>query len=229
MARLISSTVLMILVWSSTVFAAVTSVQLRGQIDAARVAIDATASKVEGSKEALADLAQARNGVAAAEESLKAGKSMFGFGDIGPDTAKEVKQAMELVEIATASALSRIEFTRATAELDAIEKQYTLVTAKLKIFDERKAELVRLRQEAASSQATTKENEELKGEKAALTAQVGQLTAELHKTEKLKTEQAELMRKLEELKGENSRLTGQAEKLRGTTAPQTPVQPPKSN
>ncbi len=228
MKRPIFGTMMMLFVWSATAVAAGNGTQLRTQIDAARVAIDVTAAKVEGSKEALADLTQARNGVAAAEECLKAGKSMFGFGDVGPDSVKEVKQAMELVEIYTISALSRVEFTRATGELEAIEKQYAAVSAKLKLFDDRKAELARLRQEAVASQATAKENELLKGEKTALTAQVEQLTSELKKAEKLKAEQSELARKLEELKGENSRLNGQLDKARGATTPPNQSQPVKN-
>lgn len=182
------------------------------QLDATRSAVETAAGKAEGNKDATADLARARAALKYADESHTAGKSMFGFGDINPETEKEIKLSVDIADLATATALSRVELVRATAELEAIEKQFTAVKTKLKLFEDRKAELVKLRQEVAACQKTTNELEILKVEKTVLTTKMEQLTAERSRADKLKIEQFELSKKLDELKAENSRLTGLLEK-----------------
>lgn len=177
------------------------------QLDATRSAVESAAAKVEGNKEAVADLERARTALKYADESYKGGKSMFGFGDISPETEKEIKLAVDMADIATASALSRLEFVRATAELDAIEKQFVVVKGKLKIFEERKAELDKLRLDAAACRKISNELEIIKLEKATLAAQIDQLSSERSRADKLKIELLELTRKLDELKAENARLS----------------------
>lgn len=182
------------------------------QCDLTRSAVESAAGKVEGNKEAAADLERARAALKYADECYSAGKSMFGFGDISPETEKEIKLAVDMADLATATALSRVEFVRATAELEAIEKQFAAVKAKLKVFEDRKAELDRLRLESAACQKTINELEILKLEKATLSAKVDEITAELGKADKLKIEQLESARKLDELTAENARLSALLEK-----------------
>lgn len=195
----------------TTVFAADNN-KIFAQLDAAKSAVETAAGKIEGNKDAAADLERARAALKDADDSFKSGKSMFGFGDISPEAEKEIKLAIDMAELATATALSRVEFVRATAELDAIEKQFITVKGKLKIFEERKAELERLRQEVAACRKTSNEFETLKAEKAVLLSQVDQLAAERSRADKLKIEQLELTRKLDEMKAENARLSTLLEK-----------------
>lgn len=190
----------------TTAFAADKS-RILSQLDATRAVVETAAGKIEGNREAAGDLERARAALKDADESFKSGKSMFGFGDISPEAENEIKLAVDMAELATATALTRMEFVRATAELDAIEKQFTAVKGKLKLFEDRKAELERLRLEAAACQKTGKEIETIKAEKAALMAQVEQLAAERSRADKLKIEQLELTRKLDEMKAENARLS----------------------
>jgi uncharacterized protein involved in exopolysaccharide biosynthesis len=84
--------------------------------------------------------------------------------------------------------------------LEAIEKQFATVKAKLKLFEDRKAELERLRLEVAACRKMSNDFEVVKLEKANLAAQVDQLNSERSRADKLKIEQLELSRKLEELK-----------------------------
>jgi hypothetical protein len=182
------------------------------QLDAVRSAVETAAGKSEGNREAAADLERARNALKLADESYKGGKSMFGFGDISPESEKVIKLSVDMADLATATALSRVEFVRAAAELDAIEKQFTVVNGRLKLFEDRKAELDRLRLEVAACQKTGKELENIKIEKAALTYQVEQLAAEQGRADKLKIEQLELSRKMDEMKVENARLSSLLEK-----------------
>jgi hypothetical protein len=177
-----------------------------------RSAVEAAAGKIAGNQESAADLERARNALKYADESYKAGKSMFGFGDISPETEKEIKLGVDMADTATATALSRVEFARATSELDTIEKLSTTTKARLKLFEDRKAELERLRFEAVACQKTAKEFETVKAEKAALATQLEQLAGERTRNDKLKIEQLELSRKLDEMKSENTRLSALSEK-----------------
>lgn len=187
--------------------------QILSQLDATRAAIEKVAGKVDGNKEAAADLDRARAALKNADESFKSGKSMFGFGEINPETEREIKLAVDIAELATVTALTRLEFVTTTAELNAIEKQFTAVKDKLKLFEDRKAELERLRLEVAACQKTGKELETIKTEKAALMTQVEQLAAERSRADKLKIEQLELARKLDEIKAENARFSALAATL----------------
>jgi hypothetical protein len=193
------------------------------QLETVRSAVEAAAGKTEGNKEAAADLERAKSALKEADESLKAGKSMFGFGDISPEAEKEIKLSVDKAELATVTALSRVEFARETAELNAIEKQFAAVKAKLKLFEDRKAELERLRLEAVACQKTVNEYEVIKAEKAILATQVDQLSAEKGKADKLKIEQLELTQKLDELKTENARLSALLEKQQAETKSSPPA------
>jgi hypothetical protein len=180
------------------------------QCDIARTAVDSAASKVEGNKEAVADLERAKAALKSADDCYNAGKSFFG--SVSPEADKEMKLAVDAAELATAAALSHVDYAKAASELEAIDKQTTVVKAKLKLFDDRKAELERLRAESVASQKISKELETIKAEKAALATQVEQLNAERSRADKLKIEQLELTRKLDEAKAENARLSGLLEK-----------------
>jgi SMC interacting uncharacterized protein involved in chromosome segregation len=164
-------------------------------------------------------LERARTALKNADESYNSGKSMFSFGDISPETEKEIKRAVDMADLATATALSRVEFVRATAELEAIEKQFAAVKAKLKLFEDRKAELERLRLAVEACRKTSNELEIIKIEKATLASQVDQLSAEQSRADKLKIEQLELTRKLDEMKVENARLSALLEKQQAEIGP----------
>jgi septal ring factor EnvC (AmiA/AmiB activator) len=191
---------------ASAVFAAEKNKTLN-QLDAARSIVETASIKTEGNKDAAADLERAKIALKNADESYNAGKSYFS--DINPETEKEIKMYVTMAEIAAATALSRVELVRAAAELEAIEKQFVTVSAKLKLFEERMTELKRLRLESAELQKTSRELEAVKAEKAALASQVEKLAAERSRADKLKSEQLELNRNLDELKAENERLSYQ--------------------
>ena len=193
------------------------------QLDAARSEVETVAGKAEGNKEAAADLTRARAALKYADESYNTGKSMFGFGDINPETEREIKLSFDIADVATTTALSRLEFVRATAELDAIEKQFSSVKSKLKLFEDRKAELARLRLEVAACQKTTSELEIAKAEITVMATKMEQLAAERSRADKLKIEQFELSKKMDELKAENARLSALLEKQQAEkSAPKKP-------
>ncbi|MDD2852618.1 MAG: hypothetical protein PHY09_12080 [Desulfuromonadaceae bacterium] len=182
------------------------------QLDATRSAVELAAGKIEGNKEAATDLGRARTMLKQAEELSKSGRSMFGFGDISPEAEKEIRISVDAADIALETALAKVEFDRAAVELETIEKQHAAVGAKLKLFEDRKTELEKLRLEVTECKKTGKELESVKTEKAALTIQVEQLAAERGRADRLKMEQLELTRQMDELKAENSRLSALLEK-----------------
>lgn len=186
------------------------------QCDIARTAVDAAASKAEGNKEATANLEKAKAALKNADDCYNAGKSFFG--GINPEAEKEMKLAVDAAELATAAALSNVEFAKANRELETIDKQTTVVKAKLKLFDDRKAELEKLRADSVAAQKISKELETVKAEKAALTTQVEQLSAERSRADKLKIEQLELTKKLDDAKAENARLSALLEKQQAKPA-----------
>lgn len=201
------------------------------QLDAVRSAVETAAGKIEGNKAAAADLERARAALKSADESYNSGKSMFGFGSINPETEKEIKLAVDSAGLAAATALSRIEFVQATAEFEAIEKQFAAVKAKLKIFEDRKAELERLRLEADVCRKTSNELEIIKIERDTLASQADQHAAERSRADKLKIEHLESARKFDEMKAENARLSALLEKQQGEsqTAPDPKHDDPKKN
>lgn len=209
--------VVTLLVAATCAFAAEKS-KILAQIDASRAAVDALAGKAGENREAAAALEQARASLKKASDLYGKGRQVLGinigFGDLKPEAEEEIKGYLGVADNAVATATSRLERARAATELEAIDKQLTIVKAKVKVFEERKAELEKLKAEAAKCQTASKELEALKAEKISLTMQVELLMAERSKSDKLKSEQADLLPKLETLKVENSRLSGQVDKQR---------------
>jgi len=207
--------VTILLISGTCAFAAEKS-KMQTQIDASRAAVDALAGKVGENREAAAALEQARTSLKKASDILGKGRQVLGinlgFGDVKPEAEEEIKNYLGITENAVATAASRLERTRAAAELEAIDKQLTGIKARIKVFEERKAELDKLKADAAKCQAVSKELEALKSEKSTLTMQVELLMAERSKAEKSKGDQADLQFRLDGLKAENSRLSAQVEK-----------------
>lgn len=167
-----------VLLTAASAFAAEKS-KILIQLDASRAAVDAVALKVGENREASAALEQARTSLQKATEVHDKGRQMFGLGDLKPEAEAEVKGYLETTDIAVATAVSRLEKTRAAAELEAIDKQLESVKAKVKLFDDRKAELEKLKADAAKCLSSAKELETLKAENSRLSGQVEKQLAEI--------------------------------------------------
>ncbi len=179
-------------------------------IDAARVAIEAATPKVGDNKAATADLELARASLKKAEDAYEKGKPMFGMGDIKPELEQIIKHFTGLTELAVSLADTHLAKARAEAELEPIEKQLTVAKAKVKLFEDRKAEIEQLKVEAAKYQAVAKELETLKADKEKITARLDALI----------TDKSDLAKKNEALTSEIARLSA----LRDT--PETPKAKP---
>ncbi len=161
------------------------------QLDTARAAVEALAGKIGDNKEAAVDLELARVAIKKGTDISDKGRQLFGFGDMKPESEKEIKNYAEIAELATVAAAARLEKARAASELEALDKQLTTVKAKMKIFEDRKAELEKFKAEAAKCRNSISELETLKTENGLLSsrsekqqAEIKALTAQLEEAKK---------------------------------------------
>lgn len=147
----------------------------QGQIEAAKAAIEAFARKSKDNKLVAQDIEAARSAMKRSEESLASNRSMFGLGDISPETAGSVKHLTDLVDMHLTLGQSRLDSAKAAEELNLLSAQVAKVKARVKVFEDRKAELERLRGVQVKYEALLKEMEQLKSEKEQLAAKEAKL------------------------------------------------------
>lgn len=149
------------------------------QLDTARAAVEAMAARAGDNREAAAGLELARAAIKKGADAAEKGRQMFGFGGIRPEAEQEVKNYADIAELETAAVASRLEKARSAAELEALDKQLAVVKARIKLFEDRKAELEKYKTEAAKCQGAAGEIETLKAEKARLSARIDKQEAEI--------------------------------------------------
>jgi hypothetical protein len=182
----------------------------QSQIEAARAAIEAFSKRSDDNKLVTGDLEAARTLLKKGEEAFAGGRAMFGLGDINPQAALDVKHFTDMVDLYLILGQSRIDKARAEDELKAMSSQVAKMKGKVKVFDDRKAELEKLRASVVKFEAIAKELEEVKAEKARLAEKVAKLELER------KTADVEL----ERLKGELAKRD-----LAAPVAPAAPTAP----
>ena len=147
----------------------------QSQIEAAKAAVDAFAKKSKDSKLVAQDLENARAVIKRSEEIFASNRSMFGLGDISPETAAGVKHLTDLVDMHLTLGQSRMDSVKAGEELTLLSGQVAKVRAKVKVFEDRKAELEKLRAVSNKYEALVKETEQLKANNAQLAAKESKL------------------------------------------------------
>jgi hypothetical protein len=166
----------------------------QSQIEAARAAIEAFTRKADDNKLVTGDLESARTLLKKGEDALANGRAMFGLGDVTPEAAQEIKFATDMVDLHLALGQSRIDHAKAAEELAVMGGLVAKMKAKVKVFDDRKAELEKLRASLVKFDATTRELGEVKAENARLIEKTGKMEldrkATLSELERLKTELA---------------------------------------
>jgi len=170
----------------------------QGQIESARSALNEFKAKAGESKSVAADIAAAEQNLEKAAAALKAGEKMFG--GLTDEAEADVRHQTALLDLNLKVAASKLEKSRIEAESVVLGKKIEAVQAKVKIFDDFRAEIARLKSELAASEKGSKELDKLKKEKSALEEQLAGLKREKEA--------------LESVKAENLHLTGQLEKLR---------------
>ena len=150
----------------------------QGQIDAAKAAIEAFSRKTHDDKLVFKDIEAARSAVKKGEEAFTTGRQMFGLGDISTVTGHDVKHFTDMVDLYLTLGQSRINKAKAAEELKPIISNMAKVKARLKSFEDRQAELEKLRADQAKFEPMVKELEQLKAENARLSEKQGKLVAE---------------------------------------------------
>jgi hypothetical protein len=172
----------MFFVAATSAFAAEKS-KIAVQLDSSRAAVDALAGKIGDNREAGTALEQARTYLQKAADVQAKSRQLFGvnigFGDLKPEAEEELKSYLEIADIAVATATSRLEKARTASEFEIIDKQLANVKAKIKVFEDRKTELEKLKADAAKCQSASKELETLKAENTRLSAQIEKQIVEI--------------------------------------------------
>jgi len=148
------------------------------QLEAAKAAIEAFAKKSDECKLVTGDLEAAHSFLKKGEEAYSGGRTMFGLGDVNPEAGQEIKFDTDMVELYLALGQSRIDNAKSTDELVVMSGLVAKMKAKVKVFDDRKAELEKLRASLVKFDATVKELDEAKAENARLAKKAGKLELE---------------------------------------------------
>lgn len=127
------------------------------QINAAKAAVEAFARKAGDNKAVTRDIEEARAALKRSEDALAGKRGMFGLGDLDQEAATGVKHLTDLAEMHLLVGQSRLDAAKAAEELKVLSAQVAKVRAKVKVFEERKAELERLRLTAEKHEVTVKE------------------------------------------------------------------------
>jgi len=135
-------------------------------IDAAKAAIEAFVRKSNDNKLVTRDIESARAAMRRGEEAFAGNRTMFGLGDISAETAGSVKHLTDLVDMHLTLGQTRLDTAKAAEELKLLSGQVAKIRAKVKVFEDRKAELERLRASLVKYEALVKELEALKSENA---------------------------------------------------------------
>ncbi|HBG04299.1 MAG: hypothetical protein A2075_14085 [Geobacteraceae bacterium GWC2_58_44] len=145
------------------------------QIDAAKAAIDAFAKKTNENKLVARDIEAARSTIKRSEDAFVNSRTMFGLGDISPEAANSVKHLTDLVDMHLTLGQSRVDTAKAAEELKTLSGQVAKIRAKVKVFEDRKAELEKLRAGLIKYEAVVKELEQVKAENARLAGKEAKL------------------------------------------------------
>jgi len=184
------------------------------QIEAARAAIDAFTKKSDENKLVAGDLESARSSLKRGEEAFANGRTMFGLGDVSPEAGQEIKFDTDMVELYLALGQSRIDNAKSAEELIVMSGQVAKMRAKVKVFDDRKAELEKLRANLVKFEATMKELGAAKAENVRLVEKAG----------KMELERKAIDSELEHLKAELAKRDLSLSQA-APTAPPAPVAP----
>jgi hypothetical protein len=185
------------------------------QIEAARAAIDAFTKKSDDNKLVAADLESARGSLKKGEEAFANGRTMFGLGDVSPEAGQEIKFDTDMVELYLTLGQSRIDNAKSAEELTVMSGQVAKMRAKVKVFDDRKAELEKLRSNLVKFDVTVKELAAAKAENVRLT----------ERAEKMESERKAVGVELEHLKAELAKRDLALAQAASTVSP-APAAPP---
>jgi hypothetical protein len=176
----------------------------QAQIDSGRTALSDFKAKAGESKIITDELNAAERNLEKAASAQKAGEKMFG--GLTDEAEADVRHEMTILDLNLKLAASKLEKSRIGAESAVLGKKIETVQAKVKIFDDFRAEIARLKSELAATEKGGKELEKLKKEKGSMEEQVLDLKKGVKQLETLKAENLKLTSQLEKLQSEQKKL-----------------------
>lgn len=198
----------------------------QAQIETAQAALNDFKTKAGADASLVSsELESAARYLEKAAAALKGGEKMFG--GLSDEAEQDVNHETAMLEVTLKLAATKLERTKIGAELTLLGKKVDAIKAKLKIFDDFRAEIARLKAELATNEKVVKEREALKAEKSALEAQIAKLSAEMTQLEALKEENLRLNRKLENIEVTQQSIQVQPRPKAAAPAPEAIVIPVK--
>lgn len=158
-------------------------VDLPAQIATAKTSVEEIAAKVGNYPKALTEIDRARQLLKKAEQAYDDGRQWMGLRGVKPEAEQEVLHDLKLADLATRLATTRAAVGRNEEANVIAEKQLTVLKARVKLLEDLKAEVDRLRQTAQKYDAASKELTNLKADQAKLTSQLDKVTADKKKLE----------------------------------------------
>jgi myosin heavy subunit len=183
----------------------------QARIDSARSSLNEFKSNAGESKTIDAEVKAAERNLEKASAAQKAGEKMFG--GLSDEAEADVRHEMALLDLNLKLAASKLEKARIEAESAVLGKKIDAVQSKVKIFDDFRAEIARLKEEVASGGKAAKDLDKLKEEKNDLEKQLAKLSGEKDKLGAATAENGALKAQLDAATEENRKLKGQLEKL----------------
>jgi Rad3-related DNA helicase len=189
------------------------------QIETAKNAIEQLKTKIGDNKIITPELDSATKYLEKALISLKEGEKIFG--GVSDEAEQEIRHQTSMVDLSLKLAASKLERSKIEPELAEITRKTSAVKARVKIFDDFKSEITRLKKELADNDKAAKELAALIAEKDNLAAQLDKLKVEKGLLEKIKEENDSLKKSMSRLKSENDNLTRQSDE---TVPEKLPIQ-----
>lgn len=173
-------------------------------IENARVAVTKLEQRGATNQLVADDIVRAKGYLQRAETTYKENISWLLLGNLSDAAEPQVRNYAEMSEIAAGIGLSKLEKIAYDTERQQLGKAIGEAQAKVNVFEQRAAEVAKLKSSAGKYDAAAQEIAELK-------TQVELLRADKLAAEALRQEKADLLKQLNEAKSQVARLTGQLE------------------
>lgn len=147
-------------------------------IQKARSAIEKVKIRGEEMKASIDELEKARKQLDVADAVLKKNTSLLGMGGLKKEAEPEIQYYVEMAEINTAIVASRLEKISQEKENARLEKQIPEIESKIRVFNDKNAQIKKLKEELSQPRTKSAEVAMLKKENTEMADQLAKLKTE---------------------------------------------------
>lgn len=183
-------------------------------LEQAKNAVNQLNLRSSGSSLVEADLTAARRYLQQAETLYKESTSWMSLRGMSDDTESEIVNYAGISEHTAKTGLSKIERQTVDQEYEQLDKKVNIAKDKIRVLEEKAAEMANLKATTSKLQSAVKEAAVLKADQASLEQIKNDYALLLQKSETLKNDNKNLLEQLESQKLEKAKLTGQLETVR---------------